>query len=169
LVLIFNPMNWIIGVEAKIWVAIRDHIFPSLVLPQFYKISTTNSKSPFAPHQFGIEPIFLLFSSTKIYCKKTRKLLFTRHCSPTIHAALLISPATTHSSPEAISYPFGVRFTFHLKSPGDTEKSSRQLDNRSDFYKLLFDADTVPVAEDQRFRPHFQSDLSLVWAIEILG
>jgi len=23
----FNPMNWIIGGEAKIWVAIRDHIF----------------------------------------------------------------------------------------------------------------------------------------------
>jgi len=33
----------------------------------------------------------------------------------------------------------------------------------------MFDANIVPAVEDQRFRPHFQPNLSSVRAVEILG
>jgi len=47
----FNPIYWIIGSEAKIWVASRD-IFPLFYFfSQFHKIPTTNPKSPSVSHQ----------------------------------------------------------------------------------------------------------------------
>ena len=45
-------------------------------------------------------------------------------------------------------------------SPGAIVKRSQQLYNRFDLYKPVFDADTVLIIENQRFRPRFQLDLS---------
>ena len=101
-------MYWIISGEVKMWVAICDHIFLfSLVLSQFYKIPPTNPKFTFVPHQFGIRAEFLaFFPSTKIHFKK-REI--------TVHVTLFINPAQRITVSKAISYPFGVRFTFRLK------------------------------------------------------
>jgi len=81
------------GGDAKIRVAAYDHIQnPNLIL---------DSTSFWYQSR-----ISCFFPSTKIHFKKMEII---------VHAALFISPATTHSSPESVSDPLGVRFKFRLK------------------------------------------------------
>ena len=70
----FNPMDWIIGGEAKIQVAIRHHI--SVFFSYSSPISQnphSKPKSPSVPYQFGIRAKFPAFPFHKIHFKKNRE------------------------------------------------------------------------------------------------
>ena len=138
--------------------------FSSLVLLQFHKIPTTNL-NPLRPTSIWYQTNFLFLSFHKKFTSKffftvpwTVTLLFMVTIPRKAHFGVCFRPVqnSIRVSPKALDV---------WLSPGSTGKISQQLDSRFDLHKPVLGAGTVPVTEDQCFRPRFLSDLSLIRAV----
>ena len=93
----FHLISWIKCGEAKIRVAIRDHIqFLNLLVPQFHQNTITNPKITSIPYQFGVRGkiLDLPFTISEIYGEKEDQKfqnlsVCQLYCSrDTVHVAL---------------------------------------------------------------------------------